>query len=145
RSRRSPKYLFCRRRARGVTHAGMVQNVSPDPEWFGKKLKRYDKDPTEIHDIKRKPNEGLQAFMDRFKAESAHIKGVPPVLRISTFMHRHGHPELSKKLNDKIPKMVDEMWERVRSIIRGEVVADTTKAIRSPRWEKSDGKAGTLK
>ncbi|GJS07588.1 hypothetical protein Tco_0364384 [Tanacetum coccineum] len=32
--------------------------------------KSYDKDPTEIHGIKRKPNEGLQAFMDRFKAES---------------------------------------------------------------------------
>ncbi|GKE37783.1 hypothetical protein Tco_1461188 [Tanacetum coccineum] len=104
--------------------------------------KRYDKDPTEIHGIKRKPNEGLQAFMDRFKAESAHIKGVPPVLRISTFMHGHGHPELSKKLNDKIPKMVDEMWERVRAFIRGEAAADTTEAIRSPRWEKSAGKAG---
>ncbi|GJR50210.1 reverse transcriptase domain-containing protein [Tanacetum coccineum] len=103
--------------------------------------KRYDKDPTEIHDIKQKPNEGLQAFMDRFKAESAHIKGVPPVLRISTFMHGHGHPELSKKLNDKIPKMVDEMWERVRAFIRGEVVVDITEAIRSPRWEKSAGKA----
>ncbi|GJX29890.1 hypothetical protein Tco_0237969 [Tanacetum coccineum] len=71
--------------------------------------KRYDKDPTEIHGIKRKPNEGLQAFIDRLKAESAHIKGVPPVLRISAFMHGHGHPKLSKKLNDKIPKMVDEM------------------------------------
>ncbi|GJX14952.1 hypothetical protein Tco_0206710 [Tanacetum coccineum] len=45
--------------------------------------------------IKRKPNEGLQAFMDRFKVESAHIKGVPSV---------HGQPELAKKLNDKIPK-----------------------------------------
>ncbi|GKE17974.1 hypothetical protein Tco_1425551 [Tanacetum coccineum] len=71
--------------------------------------KRYDKDPTEIHGIKRKPNEGLQVDMDRFKAESAHIKGVPPVLRISVFMHRNGHPELAKKLNDKIPKMVNEM------------------------------------
>ncbi|GKF71813.1 hypothetical protein Tco_0207927, partial [Tanacetum coccineum] len=72
------------------------------------------------------------AFMDRFKAESAHIKGVPPVLRISAFMHGHGHPELSKKLNDK---------ERVWAFIRGEAAADTTKAIRSPRWEKSVGKA----
>ncbi|GKC29135.1 reverse transcriptase domain-containing protein [Tanacetum coccineum] len=71
--------------------------------------KRYDKDPTEIHGIKQKPNEGLQAFMNRFKAESAHIKGVPLVLRISTFMHRHGHPEIAKKLNDKIPKIVDKM------------------------------------
>ncbi|GJS18028.1 reverse transcriptase domain-containing protein [Tanacetum coccineum] len=58
--------------------------------------KRYDKDPTKIHGIKRKPNEGLQAFMDRFKAESAHIKGVPPVLRLSAFMHGHGHPELPR-------------------------------------------------
>ncbi|GJU39370.1 reverse transcriptase domain-containing protein [Tanacetum coccineum] len=73
--------------------------------------KRYDKDPTEIHGIKRKPNEGLQAFMDRFKAESAHIKGVPLVLRISA------------------------------SFIRGETAADTTEVIRSPRWEKSAGKA----
>nr|GEU83148.1 reverse transcriptase domain-containing protein [Tanacetum cinerariifolium] len=38
---------------------------------------RYAKDPTEIHDIKRRHNEGLQAFMDRFKSESLHIKGVP--------------------------------------------------------------------
>ncbi|GKD45859.1 reverse transcriptase domain-containing protein, partial [Tanacetum coccineum] len=83
--------------------------------------KRYAKDPTEIHGIKRGQNEGLQAFMDRFKSESSHIKGVPPVLRISAFMHGHDHLELAKKLNDKIPKTVDEMFERVRAFIRGEV------------------------
>ncbi|GJU43733.1 reverse transcriptase domain-containing protein [Tanacetum coccineum] len=103
--------------------------------------KRYDKDPTEIHGIKRKPNKGLQAFMDRFKVEIAHIKGVSMVLRISVFMHAHGYPELAKNLNDKIPKTVDEMWERVRDFIRGEMAADTTEVIRSPRWEKSAGKA----
>ncbi|GJZ37610.1 hypothetical protein Tco_0583801 [Tanacetum coccineum] len=54
--------------------------------------KRYAKDPMEIHDIKRRQNVGLQAFMDRFKSESLHIKGVPLVLRISAFMHGHGHP-----------------------------------------------------
>ncbi|GJU23351.1 hypothetical protein Tco_1156693 [Tanacetum coccineum] len=85
--------------------------------------KRYDKDPTEIHGIKRRQNEGLQAFMDRFKSKSSHIKGVPLVLRISDFMHGHGHPELAKKFNDKIPKTVDEMFERVKAFIRGEVVA----------------------
>ncbi|GKF28903.1 hypothetical protein Tco_0095245 [Tanacetum coccineum] len=56
-------------------------------------------------------------------------------------MYGHGHPELAKKLNDKIPKTVDEMWERVRAFIRGETVADTTEVIRSPQWEKSAGKA----
>ncbi|GJZ79984.1 reverse transcriptase domain-containing protein [Tanacetum coccineum] len=83
--------------------------------------KRYAKDPTEIHGIKRRQNKGLQAFMDRFKSKSSHIKGVPLVLRISTFMHGHGHPKLAKKLNDKIPKTVDEMFEKVRAFIRGEV------------------------
>nr|GEW08595.1 reverse transcriptase domain-containing protein [Tanacetum cinerariifolium] len=51
--------------------------------------KRYAKNTTEIHGIKRRPNEGLQAFMDRFKYESSHIKGIPPVLRISAFMYGH--------------------------------------------------------
>ncbi|GJS40649.1 hypothetical protein Tco_0565692 [Tanacetum coccineum] len=74
-------------------------------------------------------------------AEIAHIKGVPPVLRISTFMHGHGHPKLAKKLNDKIPKTVDEIWERVRAFIMGETVTDTTEVIRSPHWGKSASKA----
>ncbi|GJW36324.1 reverse transcriptase domain-containing protein [Tanacetum coccineum] len=92
--------------------------------------KRYAKDPTEIHRIKRRQNEGLQAFMERFKSESSHIKGVPPVLRISTFMDSHGHPELAKKLNDKIPNTVDEMFERVRAFIRGEVAAGSAEMVR---------------
>ncbi|GJX16935.1 reverse transcriptase domain-containing protein [Tanacetum coccineum] len=106
---------------------------------------RYGKDPTEIYGIKQKPNEGLRTFMDHFKAESAHIKGVPPVLRIFSFMHGHDHPKLAKKLNDKILKIVDEMWERVKAFIRGGTVADTTEVIRSPQWEKSAGKASWSK
>nr|GEV84385.1 reverse transcriptase domain-containing protein [Tanacetum cinerariifolium] len=34
-------------------------------------------------------------------------------------MHDHGHPELAKKLNDKIPKTVDETFERGQERIRG--------------------------
>ncbi|GJW11871.1 reverse transcriptase domain-containing protein [Tanacetum coccineum] len=83
--------------------------------------KRYAKDPTKIHGIKRRMNEVLQAFMDRFKSESSHIKGVPSMLRISTFMHGHGHPELAKKLNDKITRTMDKIFERVRAFIRERV------------------------
>nr|GEU58904.1 hypothetical protein [Tanacetum cinerariifolium] len=83
--------------------------------------KRYANDTTEIHGIKGRQNEGLQAFTDRFKSESSHKKGVPLVLHNFAFMHGHGHLELGKKLNDKIPKTVDEMFERVRAFIRGEV------------------------
>ncbi|GJY73833.1 hypothetical protein Tco_0478264 [Tanacetum coccineum] len=89
----------------------------------------YAKDPTEIHDIKRRQNEGLQAFLDLFKSKSSHIKGVPLVLRISAFMNGHGHPELVKKLINKIPKTVDEMFERVRAFIRGEFAADLAEMV----------------
>ncbi|GJS24521.1 reverse transcriptase domain-containing protein [Tanacetum coccineum] len=91
--------------------------------------KRYTKDSTEIHDCKRRQNEGLQPFMDRFRFKSLHIKGVPPVLHISAFMHGHGHSELAK-LNDKIPKTVDEMFERVRAFIKGEVSTGSAEMVR---------------
>nr|GEV51883.1 reverse transcriptase domain-containing protein [Tanacetum cinerariifolium] len=55
--------------------------------------------------------------------------GVPPVLHILAFKHGRNHPELAKKLNDKIPKMVDEMFERVRAFIRGEVVVESAKMV----------------
>ncbi|GJR84531.1 reverse transcriptase domain-containing protein [Tanacetum coccineum] len=98
--------------------------------------KRYAKDPTEIHDIKRRQDEDLQAFMDRFKSESSHIKGVPSVLRILAFMHGHAHPELAKKLNDKIPKTMDEMFERVRAFIKGEVAAGSAEMVRPSQGDK---------
>nr|GEV02196.1 hypothetical protein [Tanacetum cinerariifolium] len=91
---------------------------------------RYAKDPTEIHGIKRRQNEGLQNFMDRFKFESSHTKRVPSVLRISAFMHGHGHPKLAKTFNDKILKIVDEMFERVRAFIRREVAACSAEMVR---------------
>ncbi|GJU88306.1 reverse transcriptase domain-containing protein [Tanacetum coccineum] len=95
--------------------------------------KRYAKDPTEIHGIKRRFTEGLQAFMNLFKPKSSHIEDVPPVLRISAFMHGHRNPELANKLNDKIPKTMDEMFERVRAFIRGEVEGESAKAARDPQ------------
>ncbi|GKF00109.1 reverse transcriptase domain-containing protein, partial [Tanacetum coccineum] len=98
--------------------------------------KRYAKDPTKIHGIKRRQNEGLQAFMDRFKSKNSHIKGVPPILHILAFMHGHGHLELAKKLNDKIPKTVDEMFERVKAFIKGEVVAGSAEIVRPSQGDK---------
>nr|GEV13721.1 reverse transcriptase domain-containing protein [Tanacetum cinerariifolium] len=89
-----------------------VYEVNKDPE-----------DHLEIHGIKRRQIEGLQAFMDRFESKSPHIKGVPLVLHILAFMHVHDHLKLAKKLNSKRSKTVDEMFERVRAFIKGEVVA----------------------
>ncbi|GKE10067.1 hypothetical protein Tco_1413618, partial [Tanacetum coccineum] len=63
-------------------------------------------------------------------------KGVPPILRISAFMHGHGYPKLAKKLNDKIPKTVDEMFERVRAFIRGEVADGSAEMVRPFQGDK---------
>ncbi|GJR26639.1 hypothetical protein Tco_1102871 [Tanacetum coccineum] len=84
-----------------------------EPEILGRIFtkKRYAKDPTEIHGIKRRLNKGLQAFMDRFKSESSRIKGVRPVLRISAFMH---------------------------AFIRGEAATGSAKVARAPQWDKGN-------
>nr|GEV08720.1 reverse transcriptase domain-containing protein [Tanacetum cinerariifolium] len=71
-----------------------------------------------------------------FKSKSSHIKGVPSALRISAFMHGHGHLELAKKLNDKIPKMVDEMFKRVRAFIKGEVAAGSAEMVHPSQRDK---------
>ncbi|GJZ28470.1 reverse transcriptase domain-containing protein [Tanacetum coccineum] len=111
----------------GIFSAAAEQEEWPMPVWckmfcqtLGGATRNWfdDLDPKS-----RRQNEGLQAFIDRLKFENSHIKGVTPVLRISAFMHGHGHLELAKKLNDKIPKMVDEMFKRVRAFIKGEVAA----------------------
>ncbi|GJW39043.1 hypothetical protein Tco_0064888, partial [Tanacetum coccineum] len=102
------------------------------------KLKKFKKDALVklFKIIKSRKNKGLQAFMDRFKSESSHIKGVPSVLRISTFMHGHDLLELAKKLNDKIPKTVDDMFKRVRAFIRGEVVTGSTEMVCPSQGDK---------
>ncbi|GJX66326.1 hypothetical protein Tco_0300669 [Tanacetum coccineum] len=129
---------------RSLTRGKTSSHLRRSREVLGRILttKKVAKNPTKIHGIKRWLNEGLQAFMDQFKSESSHIKDVPHVLRISTFMHDHGHPELAKKLNDKIPKTVDEMFERVRAFIRGEVVAGSVEVARASQWDKGDARAG---
>ncbi|GKC77720.1 hypothetical protein Tco_1128494 [Tanacetum coccineum] len=76
-----------------------------------------------------------QKFLE-FKSKSSHIKGAPPVLYISAFMHGHGHPELAKKLNDKIPKKVDEMFERVQAFIRGEMANGSAEMVHPPQGDK---------
>ncbi|GKB49125.1 hypothetical protein Tco_0899878 [Tanacetum coccineum] len=48
----------------------------------------------------------------------------------------YSHPELPKKLNDKISKTVDEMFERVGAFIRGEVGVGSAKTDRPSQRDK---------
>ncbi|GJT31912.1 reverse transcriptase domain-containing protein [Tanacetum coccineum] len=48
---------------------------------------KYIKDPVEIHYINQREGESMEAFMERFKAESMHVSGAPECMRKSGFMH----------------------------------------------------------
>nr|GEZ57005.1 hypothetical protein [Tanacetum cinerariifolium] len=48
--------------------------------------RKYIKDPVEIHHIKQREGESIEAFMERFKAKSTHVNEAPKCMRISGFM-----------------------------------------------------------
>ncbi|GJS36829.1 reverse transcriptase domain-containing protein [Tanacetum coccineum] len=85
--------------------------------------KKCIKDPVEIHHIKQREGESTEDSVQRFKAESRHVKGALECMRISRFMQGITNPELIKRLHDNIPKSVDEMMRVTTAFLRGEVAA----------------------
>ncbi|GKD26053.1 reverse transcriptase domain-containing protein [Tanacetum coccineum] len=85
--------------------------------------KKCIKDPMEIYHSKQREGESMEDFVRRFKVENRDVKGAPEIMRISGFMHRITNPELIKRLQDKIPKSLDEMMRITTSFLRGEVSA----------------------
>ncbi|GKC86075.1 hypothetical protein Tco_1141792 [Tanacetum coccineum] len=97
------------------------------------------KDPIEIHHIKQREGESTEDFVRRFKIESRDVKGAPEVMRISGFMHGITNPELIKRLHDKIPKSVDEIWKITTAFLRGEVAAGNLERKKTfPPWKQQD-------
>nr|GEZ25849.1 reverse transcriptase domain-containing protein [Tanacetum cinerariifolium] len=89
--------------------------------------KKYVKDPVEIHNIKQRDGETIEDFMKRFKIEIGRMKGAPECMRISGFMHRINNSELTKRLNEHVPKTMEEMMIATISFIRGEAAAASKK------------------
>nr|GEX62645.1 reverse transcriptase domain-containing protein [Tanacetum cinerariifolium] len=89
--------------------------------------KKYVKDPVEIHNIKQRDEETIEDFMERFKIETGRIKGAPECMRMSGFMHGINKPELTKRLNERVPKTMVEMMIATTAFIRGEAVAASKK------------------
>ncbi|GKD54401.1 reverse transcriptase domain-containing protein [Tanacetum coccineum] len=85
--------------------------------------KKYVKDPVEIHNIKQRDGETIEDFMERFKMETGRMKGAPECMRISGFMHGVNNPELTKRLNEHVPKTMEEMMIATTAFIRGEAAA----------------------
>ncbi|GJX72947.1 reverse transcriptase domain-containing protein [Tanacetum coccineum] len=89
--------------------------------------KKYVKDPVEIHNIKQRDGETIEEFMERFKVETGRMKGAPECMRISGFMHGVNNPELTKRLNEHVPKTMEEMMIATTAFIR---------RLSPPRWQK---------
>nr|GEV28232.1 reverse transcriptase domain-containing protein [Tanacetum cinerariifolium] len=89
--------------------------------------KKYVKDPVEIHNIKQRDGETIEDFMKRFKAETGRMKGAPECMRISGFMHGVNNLELTKRLNEHVPKTMEEMMITTTAFIRGEAAAASKK------------------
>nr|GEV49132.1 reverse transcriptase domain-containing protein [Tanacetum cinerariifolium] len=89
--------------------------------------KKYDKDPVEIHNIKQRDGETIEDFMKRFKTETGRMKGAPECMRIFEFMHGVNNPELTKRLNEHVPKTMEEMMITTTAFIRGEAAAASKK------------------
>nr|GEU53202.1 reverse transcriptase domain-containing protein [Tanacetum cinerariifolium] len=89
--------------------------------------RKYVKDPVKIHNIKQRDGETIEDFMERFKTETGRMKGAPECMRISGFMHGLNNPELTKRLNEHVPKTMEEMMITTTPFIRGEATATSKK------------------
>ncbi|GKC01328.1 hypothetical protein Tco_0987464 [Tanacetum coccineum] len=99
--------------------------------------KRYIKDPVEIHNIKHKDEETIEDFMERFKVETRRMKGAPECIRISEFMHGVNNLELTKCLNEHVPKTMEEMMTINTAFIQGETAVASKKKGHAP-WKPQD-------
>ncbi|GKC61277.1 reverse transcriptase domain-containing protein [Tanacetum coccineum] len=84
---------------------------------------KHIKDPVEIYHIKQRDGESTEDFMERYKAEVLDVEGAPECMRISGFMHGITHPGLIKRLYERIPRSVNEMYRMTTSFLQGEVAA----------------------
>nr|GFA15182.1 reverse transcriptase domain-containing protein [Tanacetum cinerariifolium] len=94
---------------------------------YFKQQNKYVKDPVEINNIKQRDGETSEDFMKRFKTETRRIKGAPECMRIFGFMHGVNNPELTKCLNEHVPKTMEEMMITTTAFKRGEAAAASKK------------------
>ncbi|GJU42533.1 reverse transcriptase domain-containing protein [Tanacetum coccineum] len=100
---------------------------------------KHIKDPVKIHHIKQRYREFTEDFMERYKAEVLDVEGAPECMKISGFMHGITHPELIKRLYEKIPRSMDEMYRVTTSFLQGEVAAFSHSRKKAPAlWRQPE-------
>ncbi|GJY02676.1 reverse transcriptase domain-containing protein [Tanacetum coccineum] len=101
---------------------------------------KHIKDPVEIHHIKQSDGESMEDFMERYKAEILDVEGAPECMKISGFMHRITHLELIKRLYEKIPRLMDEMYRATTSFLQREVAAFSHSRKKAhAMWKQTEG------
>ncbi|GJR36059.1 reverse transcriptase domain-containing protein [Tanacetum coccineum] len=101
---------------------------------------KHIKDPVEIHHIKQRDGESTEDFMERYKEEVLDVEGAPECMKISGFMHGITHPELIKRLYERIPRSMDEMYRVTTSFLQGEVAAFSHGRKKAPMpWKQPEG------
>ncbi|GJX94465.1 reverse transcriptase domain-containing protein [Tanacetum coccineum] len=101
---------------------------------------KHIKDPVEIHHIKQRDGESTEDFMERYKAEILDVEGAPECMKISGFMHGITHPELIKRLYEKILRSMDEIYRVTMSFLQGEVTAFSHSRKKAPKsWRQPEG------
>nr|GEV16382.1 hypothetical protein [Tanacetum cinerariifolium] len=104
---------------------------------IGAARKKYVKDPMEIHNIKQRDGKTIEDFMERFKIETRRMKGTPECMRIFRFMNGVNNPELTKRLNEHVPKTMEEMMITIIAFIQGEAAAASKKKGHAS-WKPQD-------
>ncbi|GJW52211.1 hypothetical protein Tco_0093562 [Tanacetum coccineum] len=101
---------------------------------------KHIKDPVETHQIKQRDRESMEDFMKRYKEEVLDVEGAPECMKIFGFMHGITHPELIKRLYEKIPRSMDEMYRVTTSFLQGEVAAFSHGRKKAPTpWKQPEG------
>ncbi|GJY42462.1 reverse transcriptase domain-containing protein [Tanacetum coccineum] len=132
-------------------HIKMFQSAAKTKRWamptwchmFNSTLNgnaRHIKDPVEIHHIKQRDGESTEDFIERYKEGILDVEGMPECMKISGFMHGITHPELIKRLYERIPRLMDEMYRVTTSFLQGEVAAFSHGRKKAPApWKQPEG------
>ncbi|GJT18756.1 hypothetical protein Tco_0877462 [Tanacetum coccineum] len=108
--------------------------------WKISQQTKHIKDPVEIHHIKQRDGESIEDFMERYKAEILDVEGALECMKISRFMYGITHPELIKRLYEKNPRLMDEMYRVTTSFLQGEVAAFSHSRKKAPAlWKQPEG------
>nr|GEV07519.1 reverse transcriptase domain-containing protein [Tanacetum cinerariifolium] len=93
--------------------------------------------------LSRMDEETIEEFMKCFKIKTGRMKGAHECMRISGFMHEVNNPELTKRLNEHVPKTMEEMLTATTTFIRGETTAASKKKVHTPCKSQDQSKRHT--